>query len=347
MRRIVIFAFAVITALAHGQTAQPLLQPFQTFLDYNGNPCSGCSLFSYAAGTTTPQATWTNASESATNTNPIILNAAGGATIWMGDNSYKFVLQNTAGTVIWTVDQVLAPFPGGQGPFLPLTGGTLTGFLTAPYYQFTTAANACTAGQYVSGWNASGFICSAVVPAGAAGGDLSGTYPNPVVHQVNSGVVPLTAALVGTNGTGQIIANTGTIANSTSGNAATATALAATPTNCTLGGSAYGIAANGNALCNAGATGKSQSAHKGSASCSPAGSSYASCSDAVSWPVAFADTSYWPVCSLTGAGGGGGSNSLLIYVASWTTTTVTVTIQNNTSGSGTSSPDINCVAVHN
>jgi len=42
----------------------------------------------------------------------------------------------------------------------------------------------------------------------------------------------------------------GNITNSTSGNAATATALAAPPSNCGAGQSAYGISANGTALCN-------------------------------------------------------------------------------------------------
>ena len=42
----------------------------------------------------------------------------------------------------------------------------------------------------------------------------------------------------------------GNITNNTSGNAATATAFAATPSNCGAGQSAYGISANGTALCN-------------------------------------------------------------------------------------------------
>lgn len=348
MRRISIFVFLFFCALAaFAQTAQPIFQPFQSFLDQNGNPCSGCSLFSFSAGSSTPQPTYTSAAGTTQNTNPVILNAAGGATIWMGPIAYKFVLQNTFGTVIWTVDQVLAPTPGGGGPFLPLAGGTLTGSLTAPFYQFTSNPNSCPSAQYISGWSSSGWTCSLVAVQGAAGGDLIGTYPSPTVVQIEGGAIPASASLVGTNASKQLIAQAGTIANSTTGNAGTATALASVPTNCGSGNQSYGISANGNALCNPVVTAKFQTTHKGSASCSPPGSSYASCSDSVTWPSAFADTSYWPVCSLTGAGGGGGSNSLLIYVASWTTTTVTLTIQNNTSGSGTSSPDINCVGIHN
>lgn len=79
----------------------------QKFFDANGLPLNGGKLYSYAAGTTTPQATYTDASEATPNTNPIILNANGEADIWLRSLSYKFTLTDSADVELWTVDNVV------------------------------------------------------------------------------------------------------------------------------------------------------------------------------------------------------------------------------------------------
>jgi len=100
----------ILGALAIPAIAQvpvtPIVQPRQTFVNADGGPCAGCSLYSYAAGTTTPLATYTDATGTSQNTNPIILDAAGGADIWLGANSYKLILKDATGATIWSVDKV-------------------------------------------------------------------------------------------------------------------------------------------------------------------------------------------------------------------------------------------------
>lgn len=81
------------------------------FFDNNGNPLSGGKLYTYAAGTTTPQATYTSAAGSTFHTNPIILDAAGrvpgSSEIWLADSQiYKFVLKDRNDVLLATWDQL-------------------------------------------------------------------------------------------------------------------------------------------------------------------------------------------------------------------------------------------------
>tara|TARA_R110000868_G_scaffold213091_1_gene462978 strand:+ start:17 stop:2041 length:2025 start_codon:yes stop_codon:yes gene_type:complete len=68
----------------------------QQFFDNSGVPLTGGKLYSYAAGTTTPQATYTTSTGNTAHTNPIVLNSAGRVAtgeIWVtAGQNYKFVL---------------------------------------------------------------------------------------------------------------------------------------------------------------------------------------------------------------------------------------------------------------
>lgn len=92
----------------------------QSFTDNNGVPLAGGFLYSYTAGTSTPQATFTDATGSVPNTNPIVLDAAGRANVWLGTGSYKFVLTDSQGNTIFTTDQVTVQANGSA------TGGQTT-----------------------------------------------------------------------------------------------------------------------------------------------------------------------------------------------------------------------------
>lgn len=80
----------------------------QRFFDTNGAPLVGGKLYSYAAGTTTPKATYTDESAVTANANPVILDANGEANVWLDSGFYKFVLTDALDVPQWTVDRVSA-----------------------------------------------------------------------------------------------------------------------------------------------------------------------------------------------------------------------------------------------
>ena len=79
------------------------------FIDAAGVPLAGGFLYTYAAGTTTPQATYTDSTAATANSNPIVLDSRGEANIWLSSADYKFVLCDSTNTEIWTVDNIAAP----------------------------------------------------------------------------------------------------------------------------------------------------------------------------------------------------------------------------------------------
>jgi hypothetical protein len=79
------------------------------FFTNSGVPLTGGKLYSYAAGTTTPQVTYTSSSGVTAHTNPIILNSAGrvpGGEIWLSAPLYKFVLNTSTDVLIATYDNI-------------------------------------------------------------------------------------------------------------------------------------------------------------------------------------------------------------------------------------------------
>ena len=81
------------------------------FFTNTGAVLTGGKLYTYAAGTTTPQTTYTTSSGAVARTNPIILDAAGrvpdAGEIWLtGNTSYKFVLKDSNDVLIATWDNI-------------------------------------------------------------------------------------------------------------------------------------------------------------------------------------------------------------------------------------------------
>jgi len=94
-----------------------LLSPlFQQYSDANGNPLSGGKIYSYLAGTLTPQATYTDATGLIATDNPIELDSAGRPPVggvW-GSGTYYFELKDSAGVTVGTIDNVTAIYGAGD-----------------------------------------------------------------------------------------------------------------------------------------------------------------------------------------------------------------------------------------
>lgn len=107
--------------------------PKHQLLTDDGDPAVGYLLFCYASGTTTKINTFSDADLTSANANPIVLDAAGRATIFLTPGlTYKFVLAPPTDTdpptsPEWTVDGVQAvPMSGANVDVSGVAGETLT-----------------------------------------------------------------------------------------------------------------------------------------------------------------------------------------------------------------------------
>lgn len=107
--------------------------PHLQFFDSDGNPLSGGSLVTSESGGSTPLATYSDAALSVTNGTTITLNAAGRpavggnevAVFLLIDKTYRFTLKNSAGTVIWTADEIAGAF-SAKYKYAAMSGGDAT-----------------------------------------------------------------------------------------------------------------------------------------------------------------------------------------------------------------------------
>lgn len=117
------------------------------FFDNNGVPLAGGLIYTYAAGTTTPQTSYTSSAGTTAHTNPIVLDSAGrvpGGEIWLLFASYKFVLQTSLAVTIATYDNVNS---GGSSPAI----ANFTGDGTTVSFALGSAGSKNTTNVYING----------------------------------------------------------------------------------------------------------------------------------------------------------------------------------------------------
>lgn len=81
-------------------------QHFVQFFDDNGNPLSGGRLYTYDAGGTTPKATYSDAAGATANANPVVLDAAGRATVFLDGTTYRFDLKTSGDVLVRSTDNI-------------------------------------------------------------------------------------------------------------------------------------------------------------------------------------------------------------------------------------------------
>lgn len=91
-------------------TATLLPNAKNQFLDGNGKPLAGGSVYFYIPNTSAKKDTYQDAAQTILNTNPIILDASGEAVIW-GTGTYRQVVFDQYGNLIW--DQITSDVTGG------------------------------------------------------------------------------------------------------------------------------------------------------------------------------------------------------------------------------------------
>jgi hypothetical protein len=116
--------FILLSLPAFGQVpVQVGPEPQTQFLSMTGEPLAGGIVCTYEAGTSTPQATYTDSTGSTPNANPVVLDSSGRANIWWQAPAYKVVLA-AGGTCAspsglqWTVDNFsVGVFAAGNTTF--------------------------------------------------------------------------------------------------------------------------------------------------------------------------------------------------------------------------------------
>lgn len=100
------------------------------FTNNSGQPLNGGLVYTYSAGTTTPKATYTDNLGVTPEANPVVLDSNGRKQIY-GIGSYKFVVKDSSGTLLYTFDNLFFGNEVGVN-FLGTTSGSGNTYTATP-----------------------------------------------------------------------------------------------------------------------------------------------------------------------------------------------------------------------
>lgn len=194
--------------------------PKHQFFTNAGAVAASHKLFTYASGTTTKQATYTDEDISVANANPIVLDSAGRATIFLPvGQAFKFVLASSTDTdppasPIWTVDEVSAVPAAATGNNADVTGTAGETLALGELCYLSDGSGGATAGRWYKT-------------------DADNTYSSTLAYQIGIATAAITSGSSGTIRTVGVMSGlSGLVAGTLYYASATAGALTSTaPTN--------------------------------------------------------------------------------------------------------------------
>lgn len=186
--------------------AQLLPQGQQQFFGNDGKPLVGGQVYFYVPSTTTAKTTWQDSGGVTPNTNPVILDAYGRATIF-GTGQYRQILKTSTGTTIW--DKVVSDYSQSSVFYGGASGGTANVVtLTASGYTHTsgqlvffvaTNSNTTNTTLNINSYGAVPVVKdSASGPTALTGGEIVAGNTVGVIYDGTAGTYHLTGAPVGT-----------------------------------------------------------------------------------------------------------------------------------------------------
>lgn len=208
MRLVGVLALWLLVAMGIGpaNSAQLLPQGQQQFFGNDGKPLAGGQVYFYVPGTTTGKTTWQDSTGATPNTNPVILDAYGRATIF-GSGQYRQVLKTSAGVTIW--DKIVSDYSQSSVFYGGASAGTANVItLSAAGYTHTsgqlvffvaTNSNTGNSTLQIGSYAVTPIVKdSATGPTALTGGEIVAGNTVGVIYDGTAGTYHLTGAPVGT-----------------------------------------------------------------------------------------------------------------------------------------------------